>query len=246
MQSSIQCVFAPPSDRTTTLYLLFSDLDNQSPNLLVFIFLARFIMLLAKDLGSSFGGRLLVLQWSIICFMASFMIGLMQSSIHYVFAPTNDPTKTWCLLFSDLDDLSPNLLAFYIFGEIYNIISDRFRIFLCRWIISSTMEYYCLCDPYGSRDFEMAMILPSSRAFFINIVSEVGQTYRQNGRKLRVEVFLSTTIFCKHLNMASKLMRYENACVVFNFPSSLHKVMSSSKHREQSILCIKTCKVLVS
>ena len=78
------------------------------------------------------------------------------------------------------------------------------------------------------------------------IVNEVGQTYQQNGRKLRAEVFLSATIFCKHFDMVSKLMRCKNARVVFNFPSSLHKVVSSCKHRVQLILCIKTCKVLVS
>ena len=89
------------------------------------------------------------------------------------------------------------------------------------------------------------MILWSSRTFFINY-SEVSQTYKQSGRKLRAEVFLSATIFCKHFNMVSKLMRYKKARMVFNFPSSLHKVMSCSKHQVKSILCIKTCKVLVS
>ena len=82
--------------------------------------------------------------------------------------------------------------------------------------------------------------------FLLIIVSKVGQTYQQNRRKLREEAFLSATIFCKHFGMVLKLMRYKNARVVFNFPSSLHKVVSSSKHRVQSILCIKTCKVLVS
>ena len=81
--------------------------------------------------------------------------------------------------------------------------------------------------------------------FLLIIVSEVGQTYQQNGRKLRAEIFLSATIFCKHFDMVLKLMRYKNAHLVFNFPSSFHKVVNSSKHRLQSILCIKTCKVFV-
>ena len=76
--------------------------------------------------------------------------------------------------------------------------------------------------------------------FLLTIVSEPGQTHQQSGRKLRVEVFLSVTIFCKHFDMVSKLMRYKNARVVFNFPSSLHKVVSNSKYRVQSILCTKT------
>ena len=106
----------------------------------------------------------------------------------------------------------------------------------------------CLCDLYESRDFGIAVILSSSRTFFIPyiIVSEIGQTYQQNGRKLQAEVFLSATIFFKHFDMVSKLMRYKNTRVAFNFPSSLHKVVSSTKHRVQSILCIKTCKVLIS
>ena len=82
--------------------------------------------------------------------------------------------------------------------------------------------------------------------FLLIIVSEVGQSYQQNGGKLRAEIFLSTTISCKHFDMVLKLMRYNNARVVFNFPSSFHKAMSSSKYRVQSILWIKTCKVLVS
>ena len=82
--------------------------------------------------------------------------------------------------------------------------------------------------------------------FLLIIVSEVGQTYQQNRRKLRAEVFLSATIFCKHFDMVSKSMRYKNARVAFSFPSSLHKVVSSSNHRVESILCIKNCKVLVS
>ena len=82
--------------------------------------------------------------------------------------------------------------------------------------------------------------------FLLTAVSEVGQTYQQNGRKLRGEVFLSATIVCKHLKMVSKLIRYENASVVFNFPSSLHKVVNSSKHRVQSNFCINACKVSVT
>ena len=78
------------------------------------------------------------------------------------------------------------------------------------------------------------------------MVSEVGQGYQQNERKLWADIFLSAAIFCKHFDMVSTLMRYKNACVVFNFPSSLHKVVSSNKHRVQSTLCIKTCKVSVS
>ena len=78
------------------------------------------------------------------------------------------------------------------------------------------------------------------------ILSELEQTYQQNGRKHWAEVFLSTTIFCKHFNMVSKVIRYKNAREVFNFPSSLHKVMSSSKYRVQLTLYIKTCRVLVS
>ena len=81
--------------------------------------------------------------------------------------------------------------------------------------------------------------------FLLIIVSEVGQTYQQNGCKLRAEDFLSATIFCKHFDMISKLMRYKNARLVFNFRSSFHKVVNSSKHRVQSILCMKTCKVFV-
>ena len=97
----------------------------------------------------------------------------------------------------------------------------------------------------GVETLEWPWLYHGRQLFFI-IISEVGQTYQQNGRKLWAEVFLSATIFCKHFNMVSKLMRYKNGRVVFNFPSSLHKVVSSSKHRVQSILCIKTCKVLVS
>ena len=82
--------------------------------------------------------------------------------------------------------------------------------------------------------------------FLLITVSKVEQTYQQNWRKLWAEVFSSATIFRKHFNMVSKLIRYKNARVVFNFPSSLHKVVSSSKHRVQSILCIKACKVLIS
>ena len=47
----------------------------------------------------------------------------------------------------------------------------------------------CPCDLYGSRRFGMAMILSCSRTFLLILVSEVGQTYQQNGRKLRAEVF---------------------------------------------------------
>ena len=104
----------------------------------------------------------------------------------------------------------------------------------------------CLCDLYRSRDFGMPVILSLSRIFLLIIVSEVGQTYQQNRRKLRAEVFLSATIFCKHFDMVLELMKYKNTRVVFNFPSSLRKVVSSSKHRVQPILCIKSCKVLVS
>ena len=82
--------------------------------------------------------------------------------------------------------------------------------------------------------------------FLLIIVSEVGQTYQQNGHKLRVKAFLSATIFCKHFDMVLKLMTYENARVIFNFPSSLYKVVKSSKHQVQSILCKQTCKVLVN
>ena len=104
----------------------------------------------------------------------------------------------------------------------------------------------CLCNLYRSRDFGMAVILSSSIIFLLIIVREVEQTYQQNRCKLRAEVFFSTTIFCKHFDMVSELMKYKNTRVVFNFPSSLRKVMSSSKHRMRSIFCIKTCKVLVS
>ena len=83
---------------------------------------------------------------------------------------------------------------------------------------------------YGSRDFGMAVILSLWRTFFLIIVIEVRQTYQQNGRNLLV----------------SKFTRYKNAPVVFSFPSSLHKVVSSSEHQVQSILCVKPCKVLVS
>ena len=82
--------------------------------------------------------------------------------------------------------------------------------------------------------------------FLLIIVREFGQTYQQNRRKLRAEAFLSAAIFCKNFDMVSKLMRYKNVRVVFNFPSSLHKVVSSNKYRVQSILCIKTCEVFVS
>ena len=94
----------------------------------------------------------------------------------------------------------------------------------------------------GVETLEWPWLYHGRQLFFI-IISEVGQTYQQNGRKLWAEVFLSATIFCEHFNMASMLMRYKNGRVVFNFPSSLHKVVSSSKHRVQSILSIKTCKV---
>ena len=70
-------------------------------------------------------------------------------------------------------------------------------------------------------------------------VSEVVQTYQQNGRKFQAEVFLSLTKFCNHFDMVSKLMIYKYGSVGFNLPSPLHKVVSSSKHRVQSILCIK-------
>ena len=98
----------------------------------------------------------------------------------------------------------------------------------------------------GVETLEWAWFCHHREHFLLIIVSGIEQTYQQNGRKLRAKVFLSATIFCKHFDMVSKLMRYKNARVVFNFPSSLHKVVSSSKHRVQSILCIKTCKVLVS
>ena len=105
---------------------------------------------------------------------------------------------------------------------------------------------FCLSELYGSRDFWMAVIRHHREHFLLIIIREVGQTYQQNGRKLRAEVFLSATIFSKHFYMVSKLVRYKNTRVVFNFPSSFHKVVGSSKHRVQSILRIKTCKVLVS
>ena len=88
--------------------------------------------------------------------------------------------------------------------------------------------------------------------FVLIIISEVGKTYQQIRRKHRAEVFLSVTIFRKHFNMVSKVMRYKSARVVFNFPPPLppprpplHNVVSNCKHRVQSILCIKTSKALV-
>ena len=98
----------------------------------------------------------------------------------------------------------------------------------------------------GVETLEWPWLYHRRQLFLLIIISEVGQTYQQNGRKLWAEVFLSATIFCKHFDMVSKSMRYKNARVAFSFPSSLHKVVSSSNHRVESILCIKNCKVLVS
>ena len=98
----------------------------------------------------------------------------------------------------------------------------------------------------GVETLEWAWFCHHREHFLLIIVSGIGQTYQQNGRKLRAKIFLSATIFCKHFYMALKLMRYKNARVVFNFSSSIHKFMSSSKLRVELILCIKTCNVLGS
>ena len=100
----------------------------------------------------------------------------------------------------------PNLRTCWQFFKrakscIYDCLKDNLLHF--QWYIE--FQFYCLCDLYGNRDFGMAVILASSRIFLLIIVSEVGQTYQQNGRKLQAEVFLRATIFCKHFDMVSKL-----------------------------------------
>ena len=120
----------------------------------------------------------------------------------------------------------------------FNIVSDNYI---------RTQKYdLCLCNLYGSREFGLAVILSLLRKFFINYSKWSWTNLPTEWHKLLVKAFLSATIFCKHFDMVSKLMTYENARVIFNFPSSLYKVVKSSKHQVQSILCKQTCKVLVN
>ena len=84
---------------------------------------------------------------------------------------------------------------------------DRYACSTNKTVLANAPWENCLCDLYGSRDFGMAVILSCSRTLLLIIVSEVEQTYQQNGCKLRAEVFLSATIFCNHFNIVSKLMR---------------------------------------
>ena len=114
------------------------------------------------------------------------------------------------------------------------------------WICISNFMIFASPNFTEVETFEWPWFCHHREHFLLIIISEVGQTYQQNGCKLRAEVFLSATIFSKHFYMVSKLVRYKNTRVVFNFRSSFHKVVRSSKHRVQSILRIKTCKVLVS
>ena len=130
--------------------------------------------------------------------------------------------------------LKKDIFLFFIFSFILMILGC----FSYFFIVSATST--------GVETLKWPWFCHRREHFLLIIVSEVWQTYQQNGPKLRTQVFLSATIFCKHFDMLSKLMRYKNSRVVFNFPSSLHEVVSSSKHRLQSILCIKTCKVLVN
>ena len=64
----------------------------------------------------------------------------------------------------------------------------------------------------GVQTLELPWFCHRRENVLLILVSKVRQTYQQNGRKLRAEA-----IFCKHFDMASKLMRYKNARVVFNF-----------------------------
>ena len=140
---------------------------------------------------------------------------------------TNNHCKRWSQKFSARARFFPQL------------VSKKCDVWWCvvlwnlSWIIASVAFT-------GVETLEWPWFCHRREHFLLIIVSEVGQTYQQNGLKLRAEVSSSATIFCKHFDMVSKLMRYKNARVVFNFPSSLHKVVSSSKYRVQSILCTKT------
>ena len=78
---------------------------------------------------------------------------------------------------------------FHFYEHYYLLIIDYYS----KFIVSATFT--------GVETLEWPWFCHRREHFLFIIVSKVGQTYQQNGRKLRVEVFLSATIFCKHFDL---------------------------------------------
>ena len=79
-------------------------------------------------------------------------------------------------------------------------------VFICCLLTCSSMAaniFIVSATFTGVKTFEWPWFYHRREHFLLITVGEVGQTYQQNGRKFRAEIYLRATIFCKHFDMVS-------------------------------------------